>query len=159
MWKVHPALGTTFKIYLPVAGPDKKEIAHPSAVSRPEGGTETILIAEDDEKLRKLFGVVLTQYGFQAIFAANGEEAAIKFKENEDRVDLVLMDMIMPKKSGMEAYTEIKKIRQDIKIIFLSGYTADRIDADILNHDYVHLMLKPVSPRDLLSKVREVLGK
>lgn len=152
-------MGTIFKIYLPVAVPDTEEIVRPTVDSQPVGGTETVLIAEDDDKLRKLFGVVLTQYGYNAIYAENGEAAVSKFMENKDKVDLVLMDMIMPRKSGMEAYSEIRKIRPDMKIIFLSGYTADRIDSELLNNSDVHLILKPVSPMDLLRKVRDVLGK
>ena len=93
-------------------------MAHTTTVLRPEGGTETILIADDDEKLRRLFGVVLPQYEYQPIFAAIGEEAAIR----KNKVDSVLMDMITLKKSGLEASTEIKKISPDIRIIFLSGY-------------------------------------
>jgi response regulator RpfG family c-di-GMP phosphodiesterase len=76
-----------------------------------------------------------------------------------DGIDLVLLDMIMPKKSGKEVYEEIKRLKPNTKFIFLSGYTADRIDKESLTSEGVSLIFKPVPPMDLLRKVREVLDK
>jgi DNA-binding response OmpR family regulator len=121
------------------------------------GGTETILVVEDDEKLRHLHEIVLTQYGYEVILAQDGEEASNKFLGNKDRIQLVLLDMIMPKKNGKAVYEEIKRIKPQTKILFLSGYTADRIDKEMMLNDKVNLINKPVSPKHLLSKLRDLL--
>lgn len=121
------------------------------------GGTETILVTEDDEKLRRLSEIILKQQGYKVILAQNGEEAIEKFIENKDSIHLVLLDMIMPKKSGKEVYYAMKMIKPAMKIIFISGYTADRMDKEILAEKNVNFIFKPVSPKDLLRKVRDVL--
>ena len=151
--------GTSFSIYLPVTM-SKEDVSVKSAVEpMPEGGTETILVAEDDERLRSLSEIVLTQANYKVILAQNGEEAIEKFIANKDSIDLVLLDMIMPKKSGTEVYEEIKSIKLDIKVIFLSGYTADRMNKEIFAENHVNFIFKPVAPKDLLKQVRDMLDK
>jgi PAS domain S-box-containing protein len=152
--------GTTFNIYLPLVESKvewKAEVVVKPIESWPSGGTETILVTEDDEKLRKLSETILKQQGYNIILAQNGEEAIGKFVENKDIIHLVLLDMIMPKKSGKEVYDEIKRIKPDMKVIFVSGYTADRMGKDILTEKNVNFIFKPVSPKDLLRKIREML--
>ncbi|MCX5717498.1 MAG: response regulator, partial [Nitrospirae bacterium] len=123
----------------------------------PARGTETVLVAEDDEALRKLSSIVLTQFGYTVIEAVNGEDAVRKFRDNKDTIDILLFDLIMPKMNGKEAYDEIRKIKPDIKVIFASGYAPDilRQKASLAND--AHLVYKPVSPFELLRKVRSVL--
>jgi CheY-like chemotaxis protein len=124
-----------------------------------KGGTETILLAEDDASLRKLLKDVLESMGYTVITAEDGEDAITKYKENNDNIKLVVLDMIMPKKNGKEAYAEIKKIRPDIKALFVSGYTMDIITKKELLNEGLDMGLKPVSPKDLLKKVRKVLDR
>jgi DNA-binding response OmpR family regulator len=116
-------------------------------------------VAEDDDKLRKLSEIVLTQNGYKVLLANDGEEAISRFIDNKENIQLVKLDMVMPKKGGKEVYDEIRRIRSDIKVIFLSGYTAERIDRDLLLMENINLITKPVSPRDLLRRVREILDK
>ena len=125
----------------------------------PRRGNETILVAEDDAALRKLFSTVLQAYGYKVILAEDGEDAISKFMDNKDKIQLVMLDMIMPKKSGKEVYDRITKIRPDMKTLFSSGYTADRIDKDSRSKGGFDFIMKPVSPKDLLKKIREVLDK
>ena len=120
-------------------------------------GTETILVAEDDEALRRLSEIVLTQSGYKVISARDGVEAISKFIDNKESIQLAILDMVMPKKSGKEVYDVIREIRSDIKVLFSSGYTADRLDKALLQTENVNLISKPVSPRNLLRRVREVL--
>jgi len=142
------------------ASESKEEIALKAVESLPADGTETILVTEDNDQLRKLTEIILKQQGYEVIIAADGEEAIDKFFiKNMDRIHLCLLDMIMPKKSGKEVYDEIKRVKPDMKIIFVSGYTADRIYKDSLAGGNVNFIFKPVSPNDLLRKVREVLDK
>jgi DNA-binding response OmpR family regulator len=115
------------------------------------------LIAEDDEALRKLASTVLGQFGYTVIEAVDGEDAVLKFIENRDRIQLIILDAIMPRKNGKQAYDEISSVAPGIKTLFASGYTADVIrPTGVLEKD-MHFILKPVSPVDLLKKVREVL--
>jgi two-component system NtrC family sensor kinase len=153
-----PGRGSSFKIYLPLIDDrEATEALQPVAAASPSGGTETILLAEDDAALRKLGRIVLEAAGYTLISADNGEEAVQNFIEHKDEVRLVILDMIMPGKNGREAYEEIRKIRPDIKAIFVSGYTADKVHREGMLEAGLELLLKPVSTRDLLKKVREVL--
>jgi len=122
-------------------------------------GTGTILLAEDDEALRILSRTVLEEFGYTVIEAANGEDAISKFIQQKDSIRMVVLDMIMPRKSGKEAYDEIVKVRPDIKALFVSGYTADKIPMQNIAEQGVELILRPISPRDFLTKVRDILSK
>jgi PAS domain S-box-containing protein len=154
-----PGQGTTFGIYLPAIETREEAVVTAACVAPLKGGTETVLVAEDDEKLRKLSEIVLKQYGYDVILSKDGEDAIKKFADNKDKIQLVILDMIMPKKNGIEVYEEIKKMRPDIKTIFSSGYTADRKDKDKMFEGGLDFIMKPVSPKDLLGKIREVLDK
>ena len=149
--------GTTFRIYLPAAQ-IKEEIAIAgSAEPPPVGGSETILVVEDDEMLRELSKTVLTENGYNVILARDGQEAVEKFIDHRDAIELAIIDMIMPRKNGKEAYSEMIRIRSDIKVLFASGYTSERINALSLSKEELHFINKPVSPKQLLRKVREIL--
>lgn len=89
----------------------------------------------------------------------NGEDAINKFMENRDKIHLLLLDVIMPKKNGKEVYEEIKKIKPDMKAIFISGYTANFIHKKGVLEEGINFVLKPISPTNLLKKMREVLDK
>ena len=152
-----PGRGTTFKVYLPllegVVAKERRETEDLPA----KGGSETILIAEDNEKIRELFSIILQHHGYRVIKAVDGEDAVIKFCENKDRVRLVLLDGIMPRKNGKEAYDEIRVINPSIKAIFVSGYAEDIISSESLLEQGIKFIQKPVTPLALLNKVREVL--
>ena len=150
--------GTTFRICLPIIKGEVKEIKQ-AGISAQIGGTETVLVAEDEEEVRELTKVVLEEFGYSVIEAVNGDDAVKKFMENKDKVQLLLLDVKMPKMSGKEAYDRIRKIKPDIKTLFASGYPADYVyKKDMLGAggDFVS---KPISPTELLKKVREVLDK
>lgn len=152
-----PGRGTTFRIYLPQAESTKDVIAAKPADMPSLRGTETILVAEDDDKLRRLSEVVLTGNGYKVILARDGEEAITKFLENKDHIHLVIVDMIMPRKSGKEVFDEIRRINPGMKILFSSGYAADRIEKIDLIEDNLNFIAKPVLPGALLRKVRDIL--
>jgi polar amino acid transport system substrate-binding protein len=154
-----PGKGTTFRIYLPlteVAAADEKITAE---TAPPAAGTETVLLAEDDPSLRKLTVYILEQAGYTVITANDGEEAVMRFKENKDRIQLLLFDMIMPKKGGKEAFGEIRAMDPAVPVLFASGYSPDMLRQKALIEEGVVVVFKPVTPQDLLIKVREVLDK
>lgn len=149
--------GTTFKIYFPVIEqPAIKTERNVELV--PAKGTETILIAEDDEDIQDVMKSVLEESGYNIIIATDGEDAVNKFRENRSEIHLLILDVIMPKKNGGEAFKEIRAISPQIKTIFISGYTREITDNQHLpDKDFV-LMEKPVKPFELARKVKEVLG-
>jgi signal transduction histidine kinase len=149
--------GTTFKICLPLI---KKEVEVEEIELPPvRGGTETMLLAEDEDAVRRAIMTVLERYGYNVIEAVDGEDAVNKFMENKDRIQLLMLDVIMPKKGGKEAYDEIRKIKPDIKTIFASGYTADILNRKGMLEEGINFVFKPISPGGLLRKVREVLDR
>jgi PAS domain S-box-containing protein len=155
-----PGEGTTFRIYLPLITMEGESRTPAAGIPEEKlpGGTETVLVAEDDETLRKLSHTVLEEYGYRVIEAEDGADAVNKFLMHKDIIKLVILDMIMPKKNGREVYQEIKKVQPDVKALFVSGYTADKRISEELLERGVEFLMKPMSPMDLLKKVRAVLG-
>ncbi|HBR22369.1 MAG TPA: hypothetical protein DD713_07390 [Nitrospiraceae bacterium] len=154
-----PQKGTTFKIYLPLIESEVEETVSAMPAGYPEGGTETVLVAEDDQAVRKLTRDMLERFGYKVIVAEDGEDAVEKFMENKGDIQLFFLDVIMPKKNGKEVYGEIKKVNPGIKTIFLSGYTANLIHKKGILEKGLDFILKPVSPKELLRKVREALDR
>ncbi len=150
--------GTTFKIYLPVV-PATTEAARRVELSPIAGGAETLLVAEDDEAVRTLTSDILEQFGYTVIQAEDGEDAVNKFMANRDKVRLLLLDVIMPKKNGKEVYDKIRIFNPAVKALFVSGYTADIIHQKGLLDKGLHFLLKPVPMNDLLRKVRSILDE
>ena len=118
-----------------------------------------ILLAEDDAILRKLAKTVLEEFGYTIIEAEDGEDAIRTFKENERVVQLLILDMIMPGKTGREVYEEVRKIKPGMKALFTSGYSAESIHKKGMLDEGMDFIVKPVSPRNLLRKVRTMLDK
>jgi polar amino acid transport system substrate-binding protein len=152
-----PGVGTTFRIYLPAIETQLGDNKDKETLLTPEGGIETILVAEDDADVRKLVSSVLSKFGYKVIQAEDGQEAVDKFIASHEKISLILMDMIMPKKNGKEAYEEISRIKPGQKILFSSGYTADFIKSRGVSEEGIELIMKPVQPIELLRKVRELL--
>lgn len=155
-----PGSGTTFKIYLPLSEqplPRKAGVVEP--LQSPPRGTETILVAEDEEYVRDLMRELLTEYGYRVIEATDGQLAVEHFRACREEISLVILDVIMPKLNGREAYEEIRKIKPDVKSIFVSGYTDDIIDQRRILEEGLIFISKPVTPTDLLRRMRDVLDK
>jgi len=155
-----PGTGTIFKIYLPVVFDVAPGNSAGPAVSIPlRGGTETILVCEDDTNLRKLAVNVLSHFGYRVIEAIDGQDAIDKFAAHQDNIDLVFIDAIMPKKNGKEASDAMRIMRPDIKTIFVSGYTRDIFEGDNTFDENTIFIHKPYCPQELATKVRELLDK
>ncbi len=152
-----PGNGTIFKIYLPVIK-SKVEKMKPEDLPIMAGRMETILVAEDDSQVRELTKEVLENYGYRVLEAVDGLDAIRVFRGNKDEIQLIVLDVIMPRKNGKECYTEIKKINPDIKAVFTSGYTADIVHKKGTLEEGLEFLSKPVSPQLLLKKVWELLN-
>jgi len=149
-----PGVGTTFYMYIPTIKTTEEE----AETQEVKGGTETILIAEDNDELRDLAAMMLGMAGYTVIDAVDGEDAVKKFQEHKDDIDLLIFDVIMPKKNGKEAYEEIKKINPDIKVLFSSGYTREVVIDKGVHDKAVNFIQKPLSSSEILNKIREVLN-
>jgi DNA-binding response OmpR family regulator len=122
-----------------------------------KGGTETLLVADDDATVLSLTEKVLKQFGYTVITAIDGVDAVSKFSENQDTISLVILDVIMPERNGKETLDEIRKISPDMKALFVSGYTADIIYNRGTFDESMEFLTKPIRPMNLLRKVRDVL--
>ncbi|MDA8098889.1 MAG: PAS domain S-box protein [Nitrospiraceae bacterium] len=152
-----PGIGTTFRIYLPriAAAEETTEAAKPEPL--PKGGTELILVAEDDDVVRRLTQSVLEEFGYRVVAAGDGEAALAAFEEYREAIDLCILDVIMPKKRGREVCQEIVRRKPGVKILFTSGYALSALSEEgILDSEYACVM-KPASPAALLKKVRDTL--
>ena len=151
-----PGQGSTFRVYFPLGTPAPNECPVPLELSA-IGGSETILLAEDNDLVRKLLTSVLTEAGYSVIGAADGEEAVREFRLHAGSIQLLLFDLIMPKMSGKDASDEIHKTHPAIKTIFASGYAPEIAMQKAKLADGACLLYKPVSQQDLLKMVRSVL--
>jgi two-component system cell cycle sensor histidine kinase/response regulator CckA len=152
-----PGEGATFTICLPLVEPGKSPEKQPEK-DPPPTGTETILVAEDEELVRHFLRKMLVNSGYTVITAEDGETAVVKFRENCDSISLVISDVVMPKKSGREMYDEICGIKPDTKVLFISGYSKDMMEKKGMVGEYVHFISKPFAKKDLLDKTRHILG-
>ncbi|MGD1075143.1 MAG: PAS domain S-box protein [Thermodesulfovibrionales bacterium] len=150
--------GSTFRIYLPLLESAKIEKSGPAASLVPSGTGERILIAEDNRQVRDLTRHVLEEHGYKVVEAVDGDDAIGKFRESPDLIDLAILDVVMPKKGGKEAYEAMRRIRPDIKVFFVSGYPKNIVNSRGILEDDVEVILKPLIPKDLLRKVRQVLS-
>ena len=154
----NPGKGTTFHLYFPAASPRIEEpMAIESVLEVAPSGKEVILVAEDNTEVRQLTKEVLEESGYTVLEARDGWDAIEKFAQNKDTINLVILDVVMPKKNGKEAYNEIRKIREDVKALFTSGYTGDIVLGKGIENNAFNFIPKPLSPIDLLKKVRVVL--
>jgi two-component system, cell cycle sensor histidine kinase and response regulator CckA len=149
--------GTSARIYLPVSAP---EVAQPDAGERQAGrfdGKETILVVEDEARVRKLICDVLGTRGYAVLEATRGEEALRLARQHKGAIDLLLIDVVMPEMSGPEVAREIGGIRPGTRVLFMSGYTDEAIVHHGIPESGAAFLPKPFLPDRLARKVREVL--
>jgi two-component system cell cycle sensor histidine kinase/response regulator CckA len=151
-----PGNGTTFRVYLPLIGGAAEQSKSAPDILLPKG-TETLLLAEDDAMTRRLCRLLLENSGYKVIEAANGEEAVAQLIALKDEIRLVLIDVIMPRMNGREAFRRMEQIRPGIKAIFISGYTADIFHKKEIFEEGINFLSKPLSHKELLVTVRNQL--
>ena len=150
--------GSTFKIYLPAVGRQASQVG-PKVKTRTVGGSETVLIAEDDPVVRQLSSRVLKEAGYTVLTAGEGAEALRVFEEHRDAIDLVMLDVVMPKMGGRAVYDRLHKEYPGIRFLFASGYSTNAVHTNFILEEGIELLQKPYAPDALLRKVREVLDK
>jgi len=150
-----PGKGSSFKVYFPSVDAPPDTAGKPGKEAVP-GGTETILLADDEELLRKLAARVLEGLGYTVLVARGGEEAVSVLRENPG-VSLALLDLVMPGMGGKEAYEEMRKGNPDLKVLFMSGYSANAVHESFVLTPGIPFLSKPYTPTSLGRKVRETL--
>lgn len=149
--------GTTFKVYLPIVAGDRK-LEEKERISITEhNGSETVLILENNNRLRNLTRKILQERGYMVLEAQDGEEALKVCEEHEGLIHLLLTDVVMPQMSGKEVAKRLQSLRPETKVIYMSGYLDDSIARHGVLAQDVNFVQKPFSPKDLFLIVREVL--
>jgi two-component system cell cycle sensor histidine kinase/response regulator CckA len=121
------------------------------------GGNETILLAEDNESVRHLAEQTLITYGYRVLTACDGEEAADIFLRHKKEIAIAVLDVVMPKMGGKQAYDGMVAMAPGLKVLFISGYSANAIHDSFVLHPGIPFLQKPFGPSDLARMVREVL--
>ena len=151
-----PGHGTTFNIYLPRVE-STAAVVSSAAPKALRGGDETILLVEDDEMLLRLQMALLKEAGYHVLATATTREAQALAQEHPGPIHLLISDVIMPQMNGRELREILQMIRPEMKVLFMSGYTADIISSQGIIQDGVHFLQKPFSLETLTNKVRDVL--
>jgi signal transduction histidine kinase/ActR/RegA family two-component response regulator len=149
--------GTTFYIYLPAS--DEKITEAPPVVESFEKGIERILLVDDEEMVLDVGVKMLETVGYEVLGAKSGQEAIDIYKENKDKIDLIILDMIMPGMGGSEAFNKMKKINPDVNVLLFSGYSIEGRAQEILDRGCKGFIQKPFNLEELSQKIREILDK
>jgi PAS domain S-box-containing protein len=150
--------GTTFSIYLP-ASRKKIQKQMEKTVASVAMGTGTILLIDDEEMIIKVGKELLQELGYNVMSAGSGEEAIELYKKNADKIDLVIMDMIMPGMSGGETFDRLKEINRDIKVLLSSGYSINGQASKILERGCDGFIQKPFNLIQLSDKIQGIIIK
>jgi len=151
--------GSTFLIYLPrvETAEDGGRSAVLPPLPRPSPGTETVLLAEDEEVVRRFAREILSGNGYKVLEAGNGREALLLSEAHRGEIHLLLTDVVMPKMSGRELTERIRPLRPDLRILYMSGYIDDAILRHSVLEEGIPFLQKPFTSEGLARKVREVL--
>lgn len=153
-----PGLGTTMRVYIPrieeITGEDKRE--KPMEKRTKKG---TILLIDDEEVMRELAKDILEAYDYEVLFASDGDEGTNVFRDNVNKINLVILDMIMPKKGGRQVFKEIRSARPDAKVLICSGYGEEGYLNELLDSGVAGFLQKPFQHSELLTKVRDAMER
>jgi len=155
-----PGSGASFHIYLPAQTAPAPAAAPPAVPSRPTGGSETILLVEDELPVRRLAKILLQRQGYQVLEAGSGREALAVWAAHQPEIKLLLTDMIMPGGwTGRELATRILSENAAIKVIYTTGYSPETFSADLPLKEGLNFLAKPYPPNKLLETVRRCLDE
>jgi two-component system, cell cycle sensor histidine kinase and response regulator CckA len=159
-----PGEGTEFQIHFPEMTWAAGEAPAPAApAAKPAGelpmGTETVLVVEDEDKVCDLSVKVVQSLGYKVITARDGEEGLQVFNDHRGKVDIILTDVVMPMMSGPEMISKIKSVRKDLRYLFVSGFTRDKLEKHLANDRGALVIQKPYTRASLARGIREVLDR
>ena len=151
--------GTAFDIYLPRLPVVVPAATAPAPADGVRGGQETILLADDEEVIGRLGLTILERYGYRVLNAVDGAEAVEIFRRQPEAIDLVILDLAMPRLSGAEALTELRKINPAVRVLISSGYSSDDDLRTVERAGVLGFVAKPYRPADLARRVRAALDE
>ena len=149
--------GTTFNVYLPAI--KKGQVLEKPRRERTLTGTETVLLVDDEAMIVDVAREMLKSLGYTVLTASGGEEAVALYEEKHDRIDMIILDMIMPGMGGAETFERLRKINPEAKVLLSSGYSIDGQAEDILSRGCDGFIQKPFNLPKLSRRVREILDK
>ncbi|NOX90556.1 MAG: PAS domain S-box protein [Calditrichaeota bacterium] len=154
-----PGKGTTFRLYFPVASDDIEAMDHTTQVRKNNSliGTETILLVEDEDAVRKFISDLLTEYGYHILSASSPDEGLEIFRQKKNQIDLLISDIIMPGMNGKELFEKLSKFKPDLKVLYISGYAADIISKLSIMNGHVKFIQKPIKMNEFLKVLRDIL--
>jgi len=150
--------GTSFKIFLPRFYADAEKMVELTATELQEG-TETVLVVEDEEELLDLAKMTLEKYGYTVLTAKSPGDAILTSEQYHQQIHLLITDVVMPWMNGKELHNRLAKIRPGLRVIYMSGYTADVVTERGILEEGMHFIQKPFKPMDFVAKVQQVLKK
>ena len=151
--------GTTFAVYLPASAKEVQQEKAEPVIKTVAKGTGTILLIDDEEMIIKVGRELLQELGYKVIAARSGEEAIRLYLKNADKIDLVVMDMIMPGMGGGETFDNLKTINPDIKVLLSSGYSINGQASKILERGCDGFIQKPFNLNQLSEKIQRIISK
>jgi signal transduction histidine kinase/CheY-like chemotaxis protein len=154
-----PGAGTTFRLYLPQVDEAIAPATGPTPVTAPAGGSETVLLAEDDQLVRLLTRRILEQAGYDVLVAGGGAEALELARRHEGPIDLLLTDVVMPEMGGRDLTRRLAEVRPGVPVLYMTGYSDDAIARHGVLDPGTALIQKPFTPAALARKVRQVLDR
>jgi PAS domain S-box-containing protein len=151
-------IGTVFHVYLPLLTESVaiEKVKH-IVPSPSDQGADVILVADDNDTARVLAREILEEFGYSVLEARDGQQALDTFRENGDRINLMILDVIMPELNGREVYDAVQAIDPSMKVLFCSGYAKDVVVSQGGLDREMNYLAKPFTPKELLMKIREVL--
>ncbi|MBE9570896.1 MAG: PAS domain S-box protein [Proteobacteria bacterium] len=149
--------GATFTIYMPAS--DKEIVEEKGVSGETLKGTETVLLVDDEDRIVDIGKKILKIMGYKVLVARSGKEAIELYKENQARIDIVVLDMIMPEIGGGEAYDRLKEINPHVRVLLSSGYSINGEATEILERGCNGFVQKPFSMKELSRRIREILDK
>jgi two-component system cell cycle sensor histidine kinase/response regulator CckA len=149
--------GTTFNIFLPTT--EKKIIQEEPLPENLLKGAETILVVDDEDMIINICKHLLEEMGHKVLIAKSGKEALEIYEKNNDEIDMVILDMVMPDMGGGETYNKLKQINPEVKVLLASGYSIDGQASEILARGCNGFIQKPFHMENLSHKIREILEK
>jgi CheY-like chemotaxis protein len=147
--------GSTFNIFLPAS--EKKLIKKETVNKKALKGTGTVLFVDDEDMIRDVGRDIIGKLNYKVLVAKSGKDAIKIYKKYQKKIDIVIMDMIMPEMGGGELYDKLKKINPDVKVLLSSGYYINGLARKILSRGCNGFIRKPYKIKDLSQKIREIL--
>jgi CheY-like chemotaxis protein len=152
-----PGQGSTFRIYLPRVEADSQRVESDQRAPDMPGGTETVLLVEDEQIVRDLAARILKRLGYKVLQAPEGSRAILLAEEYKDRIDLLMTDVVMPGMNGRQLATRLLGLHPEMKVLYSSGYSEDALGGQGIVEEGLHFLGKPYHPQALAKKLREIL--